>query len=138
MTQLVNSACVLCGRRIESVVEGEFCPGCGCPVHTGCVGVKESDPGGCATCGAGETVVTRSQRDRRQEDAAVKSEIVRGKGIGLIAKGLALMGIGAGVSLFTTMFGLASGRLEVPAGVLVIVGGALVIVFGVVKVMRGR
>jgi hypothetical protein len=48
--QLVGQRCVRCAGLIESILEGEFCPGCTNPVHLDC-----KRPGGnlelCPECG---------------------------------------------------------------------------------------
>lgn len=54
LPQLVGSLCVACHRKIESALEGEFCPICTCPVHDACRRPYSTpaDPKHCAHCGA--------------------------------------------------------------------------------------
>jgi hypothetical protein len=54
MQQLVNSLCVVCLKRIGSIVEGRFCERCGSPVHKNCVQSQaNSNPeSGCSVCGS--------------------------------------------------------------------------------------
>ncbi len=69
MRQLVGLSCVLCGREIGSIVEGRFCPACGCPVHKNCAGRAADDrtAEGCPTCGAKPADVRREEKHERQE-----------------------------------------------------------------------
>jgi hypothetical protein len=54
MAQLVGQTCNVCGRRIESIREGDYCDFCGNPVHLKCREKKADDPGPdhCDYCGA--------------------------------------------------------------------------------------
>ncbi len=52
MPQLVNSACRICGERIASVLEGEFCTSCNSPIHHGCMHASSGVIDRCSTCGA--------------------------------------------------------------------------------------
>ena len=67
MRQLVNTACVVCGERIKSVIDARFCDGCRCPVHDGCV-KPSGDDGSCATCGAAATRVEADRAVRQPDD----------------------------------------------------------------------
>jgi hypothetical protein len=52
MKQLVGLPCTLCQQRIDSIIEGRFCEGCGRPVHDACIRPAAAAPGGCPSCGA--------------------------------------------------------------------------------------
>ena len=56
--QLVGATCVLCQKRIDSVVEGEFCSACGSAVHHLCVQTQNEvqKAAGCSRCGSDRTV----------------------------------------------------------------------------------
>jgi len=81
MEQLVGYACVVCGQRIDSIVEGRFCEVCGSPVHNGCVKPDGTAPGACAGCGgerngpAAQQV--QSERSRRRRTAAATYPVSR-------------------------------------------------------------
>jgi hypothetical protein len=51
--QLVGQNCVFCRKPIGSIVEGEFCRGCGSPAHHRCIPeqIDEKDDR-CRECGA--------------------------------------------------------------------------------------
>src|SRR5262249_48732484 len=53
MPQLVGTSCVLCGGRIDSILEGKFCSGCRYPVHHHCIrpGRQGAGEEGCSVCG---------------------------------------------------------------------------------------
>jgi hypothetical protein len=48
--QLVGQACVHCGERISCDPDGQFCRGCGSPVHDACA--RPGGGSGCPACGA--------------------------------------------------------------------------------------
>src|SRR5262249_39998084 len=81
MEQLVGYACVVCGQRIDSIVEGRFCEVCGSPVHTGCVKPDGPAPGACAGCGGGRNgpaaQQVQSERSRRRRTAAATYPVSR-------------------------------------------------------------
>jgi hypothetical protein len=71
MRQIVGSSCVLCRERIGSILDGQFCASCGCPVHTKCVQPAAPIDGAtrCAACGtAKEHAPQEQERHRRYED----------------------------------------------------------------------
>src|SRR5262245_44369460 len=72
MQQLVGRACVVCGQRIGSVVEGRFCPTCGNAVHNGCVEPGSAAPDKCPDCGGDRTnpAAMRGQFERSPEGGA--------------------------------------------------------------------
>jgi hypothetical protein len=47
--QIVGESCCLCGKRIASILEGNFCLGCGKPGHHQCKG-KAKKGAACACC----------------------------------------------------------------------------------------
>lgn len=51
--QLVGETCVLCNKRIGSIIEGEFCAACGTPIHHQCVQAasERRNATGCSRCG---------------------------------------------------------------------------------------
>ena len=52
MAQLVNSACRICGQRIASVLDGEFCASCDSPIHCRCARASIGTANCCSRCGA--------------------------------------------------------------------------------------
>jgi len=51
--QLVGEKCIHCQKEITSILEGQFCLGCGQPVHHQCLPAStEVSPEGCPRCGA--------------------------------------------------------------------------------------
>jgi hypothetical protein len=72
--QVVGQKCVVCGRFIESIVEGTFCVGCGQPVHRQCL-KADTNPGSnqCDQCG---TVLDDPAviRQRLEELRSISSE----------------------------------------------------------------
>lgn len=58
MRQLVGSICVLCRKRIGSIIEGHFCRACSQPVHEACLPRERplESPGHCTECGASAAV----------------------------------------------------------------------------------
>jgi hypothetical protein len=96
MRQLVGLLCVLCGKPVGSIVEGRFCPGCGCPVHDQCILPAEGrapEYAGCRHCGAQSDAVEREQDLHRQE---ARNRVVAAKQ----RRGLRLIGLCALVSLY--------------------------------------
>jgi len=67
--QLVGLACVRCRNSIGSVIDGQFCAGCGCPVHNECAAPRATVDGECRLCGAGVDAI-RSHSDRSAAAAA--------------------------------------------------------------------
>ncbi len=55
--QLVGQSCVVCRKRVESVLEGRFCSGCGYAVHSKCIKLQPAPAGGsgCSLCGGDAT-----------------------------------------------------------------------------------
>jgi predicted RNA-binding Zn-ribbon protein involved in translation (DUF1610 family) len=53
LPQLVGKTCASCQKTISSIVEGEFCPKCGNPVHLHCQPADENaaTSGKCNVCG---------------------------------------------------------------------------------------
>ena len=52
MPQLVGTRRVLCGKRVDSILEGKFCGGCRSPVHHHCMkpGGQPAGGEGCPVC----------------------------------------------------------------------------------------
>ena len=51
--QLVGETCVVCGQRIGSIVDADFCKGCGNPLHHECLSSQSIEgTDGCPRCGA--------------------------------------------------------------------------------------
>lgn len=69
MQQLVGLACVHCSRTIGSIIDGCFCPTCGCPMHTKCMRPAHSySPDVCSECGTKEDVIKRVSAQRTKDD----------------------------------------------------------------------
>jgi len=64
MAQLVGSVCVLCQRRIGSILEGHFCRACSQSIHEACLKPKglAQSAGHCTECGS-PVVATRVPND---------------------------------------------------------------------------
>lgn len=61
MSQLVGKNCVICAKRIDSILEGKFCPACNNPVHMDCT--LADVPAGanvCNVCGSPAALSARS------------------------------------------------------------------------------
>jgi hypothetical protein len=69
MTQLIGLPCVICSEPISTVIEGNFCPTCGCPVHTRCAKPRLKGPESCDACGAAPEQIA-AHRKRAQGDEA--------------------------------------------------------------------
>lgn len=67
MLQLVGQICALCEKPIVSILDGDFCPSCTCPVHNGCRIARANQPGCCATCGADARIAAEHQQLFRTE-----------------------------------------------------------------------
>ena len=69
MGQFVNSKCVVCGQRIQSIVEGRICEECGHPVHSRCFQPQAADAeeNKCTICGSDRSkpVAQRRQSGNR-------------------------------------------------------------------------
>ena len=76
MQQLVGSPCAVCGQKIDSIIEGGFCPACGNSVHHGCCKPVDSPaiPARCSDCGGerSKPAAQRVQFERAQQAAAVQ------------------------------------------------------------------
>jgi len=71
MPQLVGAACVLCQKKVGSVLEGRFCDGCRHAVHDKCIKPEEerTGEGHCPACGAENKLaaaVAHAEESRRQ------------------------------------------------------------------------
>jgi hypothetical protein len=76
MRQLVGLECAICAERIDSIVEGQFCASCECPVHLKCVrSGKLGDQGSaCPACGALPDKIRREQTLHQQDEQQRKAE----------------------------------------------------------------
>ena len=63
MRQLVGQLCVICGKKIGSIVDGRFCSECGCPIHGKCAqpGATADETVRCPVCGAQKADMEREQ-----------------------------------------------------------------------------
>jgi hypothetical protein len=95
MTQLVGSACALCGGRISSVLGAEWCEACGAPIHARCK--RPGTAGGCPACGADDATAVAHRR-RVAEDATAKWRGLRsqhvGSGLRHLCSGVGLLAVG--------------------------------------------
>ncbi len=78
MAQLVNSLCVLCQKRIGSIIEGRFCKSCTSPYHTKCRDAAISQgipPGNCQECGCDPAQIKSvSELERRDRERLLAQE----------------------------------------------------------------
>lgn len=49
--QLVGETCLVCSKRVSSVIDGRICSECGCAVHSPCMLPGTMDDDHCSTCG---------------------------------------------------------------------------------------
>src|SRR5262245_51400138 len=63
MRQIVGLRCTICGKRISSIIEADFCPECHSPVHNNCAAEKISALESCAKCGSPRALAEASRRD---------------------------------------------------------------------------
>src|SRR5438045_2728337 len=96
--QLVGLDCVLCRKRIESIVDGTFCGRCGCPVHNSCAlaAVERAQEGACPICGAAPAAVEEEQARLRADNLHYETEARGARGMRLIIMGVPLMVGGIG------------------------------------------
>jgi hypothetical protein len=75
MIQLVGQNCVLCQKRIDSILEGEFCSVCSCPVHTACRKGGSMDSQFCPGCGVHAAMADTLRKNRETEVAAQERDV---------------------------------------------------------------
>jgi hypothetical protein len=77
MSQLVNSLCVVCRERIESIIDGHICAACGVPLHEWCARPPET-PDARKTCpicrGESAKVAARVKEVQEQHGPAPHEE----------------------------------------------------------------
>ena len=72
MAQLVGQLCVLCHERIGSILDGQFCLSCGCPIHEACAIARQRLEGTCAACSA-PVVRTAPRHEVAEQRATAQS-----------------------------------------------------------------
>jgi hypothetical protein len=74
----VNSKCVVCGQRIQSIVEGRVCEECGRPVHSRCFQPRAADAeeNQCTVCGSDRSQAV-AQRQQSGKLTSVSSTDLR-------------------------------------------------------------
>jgi hypothetical protein len=74
MRQIVGLSCAICRQAIGSILEGEFCPACGGPVHQACRRPQATAEGTCQTCGGdlAHFVVVEARREKEREAARAR------------------------------------------------------------------
>ncbi len=137
MRQLVGLLCVRCGERIGSIIDGKFCPSCGCPMHNRCLqpsGSDQANSSECPTCGAARRDVRRDQDSRSQEILRDKRESLRrwslvfiGGGLLLCLWGLVRVGSYLAVAPVAEMGMLVHSGVPLFVGIMVTVGGLITI-----------
>jgi hypothetical protein len=133
--QIVGSLCAVCQTRIGSVMDGGFCPECGCPVCVSCFerqrGVAAQQT--CHACGAPPSAIETVHDEWAQEIAQENLELRAYAATRCIMLGAACLLGGVAASLFCT--GVAGGsRLVVATGAFGI--GIGYIIRGVILSMR--
>ena len=97
MTQLTGLTCALCNERIASVLDGEFCSTCGCPIHSRCAMPGTTRSGACTACGA-DAAAAAAHQQRSEEEAAAQARGLRSHhvtwGTLLLGLGIPLLAIG--------------------------------------------
>jgi hypothetical protein len=132
MRQLVGESCVLCRQRIGSIVEGQFCPSCGCPVHRKCMRPgPEPDAGpACDSCGAGPEDIRREEHLHAQETRG-QAELVKQQRWGKVIAVCALLSLYGAVRLVIYLVNTPAPEF---AGV---VNAAVPLILGMVGVLSG-
>ncbi len=90
MLQLVGQKCVLCEKRIDSILEGKFCTACRCPIHLDCRKKESTEPDTCLSCGA-PLALGAEHRKVQQEETATRDQDIRGYHL---STGTARIGLG--------------------------------------------
>src|SRR5262249_47731648 len=84
LPQLVGLLCIRCGKEIQSITEGVFCPDCGNPVHAQCYKAgAAAGEGRCPSCGGDPSAPSAQEAFAALQQKAVES---RGRGITLPLK----------------------------------------------------
>jgi hypothetical protein len=112
MPQLVGSLCVRCHEKIGSIIEGEHCPACGCPVHTKCVRASSVpfDDVACQVCGAEAKDVIERQAQEQTASSGEPRTAALARQPGCFSLGCCILVILVGVgSLGTYVFILLYG-----------------------------
>jgi len=93
MRQLVGLACTRCNKTIPSIIDGQFCPDCGCPVHNRCAQPDGEHADGCSMCGSTVAAAQENQQEEKKEAVQVELDLRVNQGYRYIGIGAAcLMG----------------------------------------------
>src|SRR5262245_7863937 len=141
MSQLVDQTCVQCREKITSHLDGEFCWGCGLPVHHACRRPPEvaDKVDVCAICGAacGDEATVRRRLEgvsgsekEWAEDSHYPGEPQRPAGTSqqIIAGFICLV-----IGVIITIFSLQSTTIH--RGTIIVMGGLML--FGISLIVRG-
>src|SRR6516165_9422610 len=108
MQQLVGLSCAVCGDRIDSTLEAEFCPACFGPVHLRCKRAGPSSETACAACGGNLAhpvgLAVRQEKEKAAAKAAAAARALAERPTGLqlaVRNGFRLLAcVGLGYLLF--------------------------------------
>ena len=123
--QIVGLSCVRCHAPFATILDGEFCPRCSCPVHRECIVRNGAEASVCSACGADPEaqaehhgLVARAAAEVRREEKYAAFNLVTAIvvrviiGLGLCAAGVVLgpiwllVGWASGVMMAFVMVGL--------------------------------
>jgi len=91
MRQLPGQKCVHCGETIAGVLDAEFCPECGCPVHKRCLAGSHGERGICEHCGVPEAESAAFQERERVESVRRVRESQRTQARSDVSLGVAFL-----------------------------------------------
>ena len=98
MRQLVGLPCTRCEKTIPSIIAGEFCPECGCPVHLKCEQPDPTGRDGCRVCGSSLEAAKANQQQEKTEATVLERDVRVNRGFYYVNIGIAIMFIAAPIS----------------------------------------
>jgi hypothetical protein len=123
MRQLVGLNCTRCEKTIPSIIEGQFCPDCGCPVHNRCAQPDTARLDGCPVCGSSVAAAKSNQQQEKTEAMTVEMDLRVNRGIRHISIGVACVVASVLAALFLGILGLGLflvGLAEIFHGLIVV------------------
>jgi hypothetical protein len=129
MRQLVGLSCARCEKTIPSIIAGQYCPECGCPVHNKCAEPNPAQLDSCHLCGSSLEAVKANHQEEKLEATNLERDTRVNKGLYHLNIGVATLLIGAPLSFF------CGGGLVAMAVVLIGLGQ---VILGAIIMMRQK